>query len=62
MSTGVNTVEVDKHLATGAEKMDGEEIRRSAVVEDGRLVRVLSHGNLVQAAQGRCPGERVTLA
>ena len=42
-----------------ARKMEREEIRRLTVTENGRLVGVLSHGNLVQATGGKT-AEKVT--
>jgi CBS domain-containing protein len=59
MSKGVTTVAPDEDLAQAGHKMENEEIRRLAVVENGRLVGVLSHGNLVQAGNERI-GEQVT--
>jgi len=59
MSKGVTTVAPDDDLAEAGRKMENEEIRRLAVVENGRLVGVLSHGNLVQAGNDRI-GEHVT--
>lgn len=59
MSKGVTTIAPDDDLAEASKTMENEEIRRLAVVEDGRLVGVLSHGNLVQAGNERI-GEQAT--
>lgn len=42
----------DEDIAQAAKLMDEREVRRLAVVDDGELIGVLSHGNLVQAVQG----------
>ena len=60
MSREVETVSPGDDLQTAAEKMAHQEIRRLAVVEDGRVVGVLSHGNLVQATSGQGPAEEAT--
>src|SRR4051794_16059457 len=61
MSTNVATVQPGDDLEQAAQKMDREEIRRLAVVEDGgRVVGVLSHGNLVQATQGQGAAKEAT--
>jgi CBS domain-containing protein len=53
MSTDVHTIAPDDDLGAAARRMADGEIRRLPVVEDaGRLVGVLSHGNLVQATGG----------
>ena len=59
MSKGATTVSPDDDLADAAHKMEKGEIRRLAVVENGKLVGILSHGNLVQAANERI-GEEAT--
>lgn len=61
MSRDVRTVSPDDDLETAGRTMAGEEIRRLAVVERGHLVGVLSHGNLVQATQGRGPAQEATV-
>jgi CBS domain-containing protein len=62
MSTAdIQTVAPDDDLETAAGIMNREEVRRLAVVEDGRLVGVLSHGNLVQAVQGEGPAKQATV-
>lgn len=60
MSTEVRTVSPDDDLERAAEAMSGGEVRRLPVVEGGRLVGVLSHGNLVQATGGTGPGRAAT--
>jgi CBS domain-containing protein len=59
MSTAVTTISPDDDIKDAARKMEDREIRRLAVVEDGRLVGVLSHGNLVQATKDKT-AEKVT--
>jgi CBS domain-containing protein len=62
MSTaGLHTVAPDADIEAAATIMDREEVRRLAVVEDGRLVGVLSHGNLVQALRGEGGAKRATI-
>lgn len=53
------TISPEDDIQQAARKMEKEEIRRLAVTENGRLVGVLSHGNLVQAAGGKT-AEKVT--
>ena len=53
------TISPEDDIQDAAHKMEGEEIRRLAVTEDGRVVGVLSHGNLVQATKGKT-AEKVT--
>jgi CBS domain-containing protein len=60
MSGNVETISPDDDLETAAQRMAGQEIRRLAVVEDGKLVGVLSHGNLVQATGGTGPAIEAT--
>jgi CBS domain-containing protein len=60
MSRNVHTIEPDRDIAEAADMMQGDEIRRLAVTEGGRLVGVLSHGNLVQAMQGEGPAKEAT--
>jgi CBS domain-containing protein len=57
----VQTVSPDDDLDTAASKMADEEVRRLAVVEDGHLVGVLSHGNLVQASGGSDTAHEATV-
>ena len=59
MSKQVTTITPEDDLKDAAVKMEDQEIRRLAVTEGGRLVGVLSHGNLVQAIGG-ATAERVT--
>jgi CBS domain-containing protein len=61
MSRDVQTVSPDDDLETAGEKMANQEIRRLAVVENGKLVGVLSHGNLVQATSGKGPAREATV-
>jgi len=61
MSLEVETVSPDEDLETAAQRMSGHEIRRLVVVENGRPVGVLSHGNLVQATGDRGPGQEATM-
>lgn len=60
MSTDVQTVAPDDDLSDAAKLMSDGEVRRLPVVEGGRLVGVLSHGNLVQATEGKGPGRTAT--
>jgi CBS domain-containing protein len=53
------SVSPEDDIEQAARKMEREEIRRLAVTENGKLVGVLSHGNLVQATGGKT-GEKVT--
>ena len=41
--------------------MNEREIRRLPVVDNGRVVGVLSHGNLVQATKSEGAGDHATL-
>ena len=59
MSSEVTTVGPEDDIQDAARKMEREEIRRLAVTDNGRLVGVLSHGNLVQATGGKT-AEKVT--
>ena len=61
MSKDVATVEADADIEEAAKIMERQEIRRLAVVENGKLVGVLSHGNLVQATDSEGAGDRATL-
>ena len=61
MSANAVTVDPDADLSEAARLMEDREIRRLAVVQNGRLVGVLSHGNLVQATQANGPGDTATL-
>jgi CBS domain-containing protein len=59
MSRDVTTVSPDEDIEDAGRKMERGEIRRLPVVENGRLVGVLSHGNLVQATKNKT-AEKVT--
>ena len=61
MSRNVMTVDADAELDEAARLMDQQAIRRLAVTHDGRLVGILSHGNLVQATGSEGPGDTATL-
>jgi CBS domain-containing protein len=61
MSRDVRTVSPDDDLETAAAMMAHAAIRRLAVVENGRLIGVLSHGNLVQASDGTGPATDATV-
>ncbi|MDQ6885127.1 MAG: CBS domain-containing protein [Candidatus Dormibacteraeota bacterium] len=53
MSKQVTTVGPDDDMEEAGRKMAQDEIRRLPVAENGRLVGVLSHGNLVQATKNK---------
>jgi CBS domain-containing protein len=59
MNRQVTTVGPDDDIEEAGRKMERGEIRRLPVVEQGRLVGVLSHGNLVQATKNEM-AEKVT--
>jgi len=59
MSRQVTIIAPDDDIEQAAKMMEREEIRRLPVAEKGRLVGVLSHGNLVQATKNRT-AEKVT--
>lgn len=59
MNKRLTTIGPDDDLEEAGRKMEREEIRRLPVTENGKLVGVLSHGNLVQANKGKL-AERVT--
>ena len=61
MSRDVKSIEPDADLDQAGQMMDRQEIRRLAVVENGRLVGVLSHGNLVQATNAEGPARTATV-
>jgi CBS domain-containing protein len=56
------TIDAGKDIDAAVDLMGRAEVRRLAVVEEGRLVGVLSHGNLVQATRGSDAPEKVTAA
>ena len=59
MSRQVTIIAPDDEIEQAARTMEREEIRRLPVAENGRLVGVLSHGNLVQATKNKT-AERAT--
>jgi CBS domain-containing protein len=59
MSRLVTIIAPDDDIEQAAKMMEREEIRRLPVAENGRLVGVLSHGNLVQATKNKT-AEKVT--
>jgi len=59
MSTQVTIVAPEDDIEEAGRQMERQEIRRLAVAENGRLVGVLSHGNLVQATKNKM-AEKVT--
>ena len=61
MSKDVATIAADDNLEDAAKLMERQEIRRLPVMDNGRLVGILSHGNLVQATDSEGAGDRATL-
>jgi CBS domain-containing protein len=59
MSRTVTMISPDDDLEQAARNMERQEVRRLPVAENGRLVGVLSHGNLVQATKNQM-AEQVT--
>jgi CBS domain-containing protein len=59
MNRKVTTIGPEDDLEEAGRKMERDEIRRLPVTENGKLVGVLSHGNLVQANKGKL-AEKVT--
>jgi CBS domain-containing protein len=59
MSRQVTIIAPDDDIEQAAKMMERDEIRRLPVTENGRLVGVLSHGNLVQATKNKT-AEKVT--
>ena len=55
------TIEAGASLDDAASLMEQREIRRLPVVDGGRLVGILSHGNIVQATRSDGPADRATL-
>ena len=53
MSTQITFINPEDDIKDAARKMEDVEVRRLPVVENGRLVGVLSHGNLVQATKDK---------
>lgn len=60
MTTKAVTISPDDDIQKAADLMGRAEVRRLAVVEDGMLVGVLSHGNLVQATGAQGPAAKAT--
>jgi predicted transcriptional regulator len=50
MTKGVFAVEVDDNLATVSDLMDERSIRHAPVVQDGRLIGLISHRDLLRHA------------
>jgi len=61
MSRNPRTISPQDDLEKAAQAMEDQEIRRLPVVEGGRLVGVLSHGNLVQALKGQGAAKEATV-
>lgn len=61
MTTDIAAVSPEDDLEAAADLMDRNEVRRLPVVENGALVGILSHGNLVQATHSNGPADRATL-
>jgi CBS domain-containing protein len=61
MTRNAVTVEANADLNEAAQLMEKHEIRRLPVLDKGKVVGVLSHGNLVQAAKSEGPADRATL-
>ena len=61
MRTKVTTIGPDETLEEAGHKMAQFRIRRLPVIENGELVGILSHGNLVQALQGKGAAVEATL-
>lgn len=61
LTTGVKTIAPEDDLDTAAQTMATSQVRRLPVVEDGKLVGILSHGNLVQAESGKGPAQKATV-
>jgi CBS domain-containing protein len=61
MTRPVFTVDAAADLAEAGEIMNQHEVRRLPVLENGRLVGILSHGNLVQATRSDGPADIATL-
>ncbi len=61
MSTTVTTIGPDETLEEAGHKMAQFHIRRLPVIANGKLVGILSHGNLVQALHGNGAAVEATL-
>ncbi len=60
MTRETMTIDANEDIGKAADLMGRAEVRRLAVVENGQLVGVLSHGNLVQATGAEGPGGKAT--
>ena len=61
MSRDIKAVDANSSLEQAARIMSEQQVRRLAVVENDRLVGVLSHGNLVQATGGQGPAMQASV-
>ena len=61
MSTNPQTISPGASLEEAGRVMDSMEVRRLPVVDNGKLVGILSHGNLVQATRSEGPADTATL-
>ena len=61
MTTHVISVDVNDTLDRAGELMASHQVRRLPVVENGKIVGVLSHGNLVQALHGSGAAQGATV-
>ena len=61
MSTKVTTIGPEETLEEAGRRMAQFHIRRLPVIESGKLVGILSHGNLVQALHGKGAAVEATL-
>lgn len=61
MTQDVATIEAGADIGDAARVMASRAVRRLPVVEGGRVVGILSHGNLVQATHSEGPGDTATL-
>jgi CBS domain-containing protein len=59
MNKQVTTIGPEDDIEEAARRMERQEIRRLPVIENGRLIGVLSHGHLVQATKNKI-AERAT--
>lgn len=61
MSRDIKSIDANADLDEAGQRMGSQQVRRLAVLENGRLVGVLSHGNLVQATHDEGPGKTATV-